>query len=110
MRKLMNKIGLVIFMLFVIQPSIANADYTKELKISSTNKSIKFGEPLIVILALKYQKPQISPRTQKIRLIIELDGLSLHVQNKDNNEKTVFPFFLLSHHTYRKCDDDKTKQ
>ncbi len=50
----------------ILQCAVAGADYPKEIGLSSKQKQMKVGEPLILRLTYRFEKPQVSGETQEI--------------------------------------------
>jgi len=88
MKRLIKKTGYVFILLCILYYSSAEADYPKEVEISSKYKQINAGQPLIIILTYKFEQPQLSARSGEI-----LTSMSpkANVQVKKNGEVIFDP-------------------
>lgn len=60
MRKLSGKITITFALSYLILCSIVSADYPTTVQISTKHQHIKVGEPLIVKVTYRFEKPQVS--------------------------------------------------
>jgi len=88
MRKLSGKIGIAFAAFYLMLCSVGSADYPTEIEISTKQKHIKVGEPLIIKLTYRFEQPQFSPRVDKVFTAI---GPNAIVQIKKNDEEILSP-------------------
>jgi len=60
------------------------------IEISTAQKRIDYGSPIVVTLRLVYQQPRMWRVTGKIRQIVTLDRLDLQVQQSESEETHLF--------------------
>ena len=88
MKKLIDKIGLILIVLCILHCSAAKADYPKEIEISSKYKQINVGQPLILRLTYKFEQPQFSARADELLTSISPRA---NVQIKKNDKEIFRP-------------------
>lgn len=86
----MGKARIALVVLYIMQCSVGNADYPKQIEASTRNKYIKVGQPLILRLAYRFERPQFSPVSNEILTSI---GPEATVQIKNNNKEILEPSY-----------------
>ena len=88
MGNLTTKAGITFVMLCLIFDSVISAslDYHTQIEISSKNKNIRIGEPLIIKVTYKFEKPQYSNRADTFYTSI---GPHATVQIKKDDEEIL---------------------
>jgi len=82
--KKMKKQTLTLIIVYMIICSIGRADYPQEIEIDCKDNQIKVGEPLVLKLTHKYEKPQISEDDHKICPLMSYES-SIQI-TKDDEE------------------------
>jgi tetratricopeptide (TPR) repeat protein len=99
MKKLNNKTGLVLTVLCALHCYEANADYPKEIEISSMHKQINVGQPFILRLTYRFEHPQLSAMSGELFTSISPEA---NVQVKRDGKEIFRPgyWYLNSYNLY----------
>jgi len=78
----------VMVIMLTSQSGEAQEDYS--IEISTAQKRIDYGSPIVLTLGLVYQQPQMLRVTGEIRQVVSLDWLDLQVQQSETEETRLF--------------------
>jgi len=87
---------MILILLCILLNNVVSSVIPSNIEISTERSSIKVGEPLIMKLTYKFDKPQISPRTNEVLNNISLDirDAFFHVKGGDVDRLPRYPLFL----------------
>lgn len=81
---------LAAFTVILLNSQTGEAQEGYSIEISTVQKRIEYGAPIVLTLRLVYQQPRMWRVTGKMRQIVSLDWLDLQVQQSETEETRLF--------------------